>query len=131
MNEKKINLTIKILMMICYFIYPFVFAEFRVECALLVRSHTQRESRAQLLNAHFLAISEYVAMVSKENVVALIVKRDAMSTLVLRIGREQRCERSAHLETESSVEVVQDDFRLVFGEAAAVLKISNSTNRFI
>ena len=59
-------------------------------------------------------------MMAKEDIVALIVKSDAVAALVLRIWRKQSGERATDLKTKTRVEIVQDDLGLVFSEAAAV-----------
>jgi len=49
-------------------------------------------------------------MLSEEDEVALIVKRDGTSTVKLRIVRKQSCKQSRERATESCVEVVQYHF---------------------
>lgn len=86
--------------------YPFELAELGIERALLKRAQLERESRAELLQAHLLSVAEYVAMVAHEYEIALIVKRDAVATFVLRIVREKRGERASDLQAQPRVEVV-------------------------
>lgn len=80
-----------------YLLNPFVFAKFGIECALLERSQLERESRAQLLQAHFLRVPEYVAVMAKKNEISLIVKRYTMASFVLWIMRKQRRKRTTNL----------------------------------
>jgi hypothetical protein len=59
-------------------------------------------------------------MVSKKQEITLIVKRNAMPSFILRIVGEQSSERTAYLQTQARIKVVQDYFWLVFREPSAV-----------
>ena len=106
-----------ILLHLVPFLDPFVFTEFGVEGALLQRAKLKRKLGPELLDADLLGTAEYVAVVAEEDVVALVVKCDAVAAFVLRIRREYCGKGAAHLKAEAGVEVVQNYFRLVFGES--------------
>lgn len=104
-----------------YLLDPFEFAKFRIKCSLLKRTQLERKFGSELLQADLFGVSKNVTMMPKKDEIALIVKRDAVTTLVLRIVRKERSKRTAHLKTQTSVEVVENYFRLMFCKTTSTL----------
>ena len=100
---------------------PFILAELGIESALLERAQLERELGPELLKTDLFGVAEDVAMVPEEDKITLVVKRDAMAAFVLRVMREERGERTAHLKAQTCVEVVQEDLWLVFRKSATIL----------
>ena len=71
------------------FVYPFVFTERRIEGTSLNRLKLQREPWSQFLQSHFLLVLEQIHVMTKEDEITLIVKRDHVPALVLWIVRKQ------------------------------------------
>ena len=67
---------------------PFVFTEFGVEGSLLQRAQLECKLGTELLDADLFGAAKYVSVVAKEDVVAMIVKCDAVSAFVLRVRGE-------------------------------------------
>lgn len=57
-------------------------------------------------------------MMSKENVVALVVKSDYSTAMEFRVMWEETGEHSRYCPTESCIEVVEDDLRAVLSRLA-------------
>jgi hypothetical protein len=55
-----------------------------------------------------LTTAEYVAVVAKKDVVSLVVKCDAVTSVVLWVWWKNGSERTAHLQTQTCIEVVED-----------------------
>ncbi len=105
-----------------YLMNVLVLAEFRIKHALLQCAQLEREPGSELLQAHLLHALKYVAVVAEEDVVALIVKRDAVAALVLRVVWEESGKRAANLQAQPGVEVIQNYLWLVFRKATSVLR---------
>jgi hypothetical protein len=105
-------------------VHPLVLAVFGVKPALQHPPHLEGKLRAQFLQLCALhRLSEFVAMVTHENEVALVVHRNHFATSELRVVWEERAEQATHSVSESSGESIQDHFRDVKGCRPVVLNV--------
>mmetsp|Transcript_2214 Transcript_2214/g.4967 ORF Transcript_2214/g.4967 Transcript_2214/m.4967 type:complete len:246 (-) Transcript_2214:513-1250(-) len=104
-------------------VLPFIFAVLRIERAELQRLELEREARAKLLQAHgHVALARIVlkdvAVVPEKDEIALVVHRDYLPPLELRVVREQAREHAAEPMAQPGGEIVQDQLRSMRGRPA-------------
>lgn len=114
------------LLLVLLFGDVFKLTELGIESAVLHRQQLQREARSELLQSRCFGVVNNVAMVTEEDKVTLIVESHDPAAVKIGLGREDGSKHATHRVAHARIKVVQNQFGVVSGCLAVVLRLDGS-----